>query len=37
MPLSRLNDGFEIELDGIASAWWIGRDTGGDVSSPIES
>ena len=37
MPLSRLNDGFEIELDGIAFGMWIGRDTGGDVSSPIES
>jgi hypothetical protein len=23
MPLSRLNDGFEIELEGIAF-WWLG-------------
>ena len=35
MPLSRLNDGFEIELEGIAFGMVDRQDTGGDVSDAI--
>ena len=36
MPLSRLNEGFEIELEGIAFGMVDRQGHGGDVSSPIE-